>query len=134
VVRYKQTGAKTYEIQVAFNGTGLGGGTNGSGDYLFTLPAGLQFDPAITPFYTDNVLTSSWEFLSWQIPGNQVFLARDNTTVTYNIGGIVPYDATRYRVCLPIIGTGVYCWSSVWYQPPSGTIFGFNYTFTVQTP
>jgi hypothetical protein len=133
-VRYKQIGAKTYEVQVAFNGTGLGGGTTGSGDYLFSLPAGLQFDSGQQPFYTGAVITSSFEPMSWQIPGNQVFMNRNGDTVTYNIGSIVPWDATRYRVCLPIIGTGVYCWSSVWYQPPSGTIFGFNWAFTVQTP
>ena len=59
---------------------------------------------------------------------------RNGDTVTYNIGSIVPWDATRYRVVLPIIGTGVYSWGSVWFQPTSGTSFGFNYTFTVQTP
>jgi hypothetical protein len=134
VVRYKQLGAKTWQVQVVFNATGLSGGVVGSGDYLFTLPAGLQFDTTVETLYNGSVAASAWTFLDYQIPGSQAFANGNDASVTYNTGGIVPYSATQYRVCLPLINTGVRCWGSNWYQLTGGFAnTAINYTFTFQS-
>jgi hypothetical protein len=43
-ILYKQLGPKTWQITGTYEQATATGATNGTGDYLFTLPQGLQFD------------------------------------------------------------------------------------------
>jgi hypothetical protein len=87
--RYRQVNNDTYDVQLNFVNTA--GGTAGSGDYLFSLPAGITF-AAGTPKTTST--TNSIE-VQYVLP----------TAGTYADGsgrfrplGIIPYNNTQYRV------------------------------------
>jgi cytoskeletal protein CcmA (bactofilin family) len=132
-VRYKQIGPKTYQLMMTLNVSGGTGGTAGSGDYLFTLPAGLQFDNSIYPAYTGQVQTSSYLPFSYQIPGASAYM-NGNTNVVAAIGQsvIVPWNATQYRVWWTYGGT-VQAYGSGFFQFGGYTSFDTNWQFTFQS-
>jgi hypothetical protein len=49
-IRYRQVGPKEFEVDMLYHQSS--GGSGGSGDYLFTLPGGLQFNSTVQPFFT----------------------------------------------------------------------------------
>ena len=95
-VYYRQIGPKEYEVVYKF--VQSIGGSVGSGDYLFTLPAGLTFNTSL-PFqnaYTGIPgATPGW--LQLMIPGpTQGHIAKDTTTAA--VLQPVVYDSTRFRM------------------------------------
>jgi hypothetical protein len=132
-VRYKQVGPKTYQLMMTLNISGLSGGTAGSGDYLFTLPAGLQFDNSIYPAYTGQVQTSSYLPYDYQIPGSSAYMnGNTNTIAAISQNVIVPWSATQYRVIWTYGGT-VQAWGSGFFQIGSFTSYAINWQFTFQS-
>jgi hypothetical protein len=133
-VRYKQIGPKTYQLMMTLNVSGGTGGTPGSGDYLFTLPAGLQFDNSIYPAYTGQVQTSSYTPFNYQIPGASAYMNGNNggAIAAINQNVIVPWSATQYRVIWTYGGT-VQAWGSGFFQFGGFTIFDTNWQFTFQS-
>lgn len=128
-VRYRQLGAKQWEVSIAFNQTV--GGTAGSGDYLFTLPNGLSFDTTlpIQPIYTGNVATSSWLNTRYIVPSSSGLI--HNNTVGGDTYPIV-YDATRFRILTITYGLAIQCWGSGFYSmsdvPGIQMVFQFTST------
>ena len=110
-VRYRQVGNKEWEVQVALFWTN---GTNGSGWYALTLPAGLQFD-FTTPFQKPYTASPD-DGLSWLFYGltNSYARASQSGASSYQQGTIMPYDATRYRVML--VGPGTNFWTDNYYS------------------
>jgi hypothetical protein len=135
-ILYKQLGPKTWQITGTYEQATATGATNGTGDYLFTLPLGLQFDtslPTQTP-YQLNVQTNSVEFLSRTIPGSGLMMTDDTTwTSTYQAGPVV-WDATRYRLSCPVPGQAFRCWGGLWFQVAGSPVKRTWWTFTFQTP
>lgn len=133
-IYYKQIGAKTWQVQGVLHYNSATGAAGGSGDYLFTLPAGLSFDTSIQTqsIYTANVITSSWEPLFAALPGSSA-TAFNGSSVTYAGAGVVPWSTTQYRIIMPIPGNNVFCWSSGWYQMGGAATGKFNWTFTFQS-
>ena len=134
-VLYKQLGPKTWEVMVVLEYTSATGGTAGSGDYLFTLPNGLSFDTNIEAqqAYTGTVGASSWYNLMKAIPGcNTNILIGGNAAASYSNGGPIVWDATRYRVSATLIGSGVYCIGSGWFQFTTGNSY-YSWRFTFQS-
>jgi hypothetical protein len=77
-------------------------GSNGTaGDYLFTLPEGLQFDPSKVTFYTGK--SGVDQHLSPIVLG--VATASSSSATSVSIGGVIPYDATRFRLYTQYAGT-----------------------------
>jgi hypothetical protein len=135
-ILYKQLGPKTWQITGTYEQATATGATNGTGDYLFTLPLGLQFDtslPTQTP-YQLNVQANSTDFLTRTIPGSSGMMT-DNSSFTssYPAGPIV-WDATRYRLSWPIPGNAFRCWGSGWFQVGGSAFKQTWWTFTFQTP
>jgi microcystin-dependent protein len=130
-VRYRQIGPKEWEVQAVLYAT-ANSTSAGNGDYLFTLPAGLQFDVS-SPFQQPYATVPS-EALGW----TAYALANGWATVSRNGAGayqqsmILPYDATRYRIIL--IGPNVQFWSSSYYQLGAGTPSYYKWGFTFTTP
>ena len=128
-ISYRQVGAKEWEILLAFITDGTSSPAVGSGDYLFTLPNGLQFDTTLPwqATYTANVDTSSAEFHRRAIPtssGNMTDGA-NHTAACY----IIPYSSTQYRIITFIVGNAIRAWGSGWYQLASGNAVGGSWTF-----
>jgi hypothetical protein len=131
---YKQIGAKTWQVQAIYEQPNSTGANAGSGDYLFTLPLGLQFDTTL-PYqaaYQLFVGTNSAEFPGRTIPGSESFLTNNSSVTGVTQAGIIPWDATRYRVFLPIQASGFLCWGSGFF-PPSTGILRVNWTMTFQS-
>jgi hypothetical protein len=121
-----------------YTATGGVGASSGSGDYLFTLPAGLQFDTTL-PFqtaYTGNVNTSA-DFnqiacvLESSSSGYELGGVPGQTTSGY-VGGVAPYSATQYRVCLAS-SFGVRFIGSGWVQAASPVSIQWEWQFTFQS-
>ena len=130
---YKQIGVKTWRCQLTYSaGSSSTGANNGSGDYLFSLPNGLQFNTSIAGqnAISDNVGASNW---TW--PG--VWLSNSTGSIT-NIsqGGllyVVPYSSTQFRLIhVGIAGIGyVIPYQSGYYGV--GSNISWRVTFTFQS-
>jgi hypothetical protein len=95
-VYYRQIGPKEYEVVYKY--VQSVGGSVGSGDYLFTLPAGLTFNTSL-PFQTAYTgipgATNGW--LQLLIPGpTQGHITKDTTSAA--VLQPVVYDSTRFRL------------------------------------
>ena len=128
---YKQIGSKTWSCQLTFSaGSSSTGANNGSGDYLFTLPNGLQFNTTIAgqAAVTDNVGTSTW---AW--PG--VWLSSSTGSITnLSQGGllyVVPYSSTQFRLIhVGIAGIGFLIpYASGYYGVGSNISWRVSFTF-----
>ncbi len=130
---YKQIGAKTWQCQLIYSAPSNSSGNNGgSGDYLFTLPSGLQFNTSIVgqAINVDNVGTSSWIWPS-------LWLSNSTGTIT-NSGQagllyVVPYSSTQFRLIhVGIAGIGyVIPYGSGYYSV--GANVSWRVTFTFQS-
>jgi hypothetical protein len=101
-VYYRRLGAKEYEVVYRFNQSAPGGA--GSGDYLFTLPAGLQFDTTLqfqAAVASAGPNTAWW---TWALPGPTLNHVTDGTNATLVAQPMI-YDATRFRLVGPTGGT-----------------------------
>lgn len=72
-----------------------GAGSAGSGDYLISLPSGMSFDSNKVTFFT-TVLGSTAGSIPNILGSAMLFNGSSNELV----GGVVPYDATRFRIML----------------------------------
>jgi hypothetical protein len=92
-VRYRKISPNEYAVQVMLSQTSAG--TAGSGDYLFTLPGGLEFDLA-SPGQRINTAAHSPAIQGFALPGGvsgTVGLDVNSTNIL-----IVPYSTTQFRV------------------------------------
>jgi hypothetical protein len=95
--RYRKVGPREYQVQYVYNQNGAG--SSGNGAYLFTLPAGLQFD-----------FTSSGQTLSTAndgtlrnlgLPGGSAGMVMSSQTVGVPFAApsiVIPYSATQFRI------------------------------------
>ena len=109
-ISYRQIGPKEWEVRGIVNFTN---GTTGNGDYVFTLPAGLQFD--LTNLYQLPYTEGANESLGWLSYGlvNGWSAFSQSGAATYQQSYIMPYDATRYRI-FPS-GPAAAFWASSYY-------------------
>lgn len=130
---YKQIGSKTWKCQLTYSAGGSStGANNGSGDYLFTLPNGLQFNTSIAgqAAISDNVGTSTWVW-----PG--VWLSSSTGSITNLAQGgllyVVPYSSTQFRLIhVGIAGIGyVIPYANGYYGV--GSNISWRVTFTFQS-
>jgi hypothetical protein len=128
---YKQIGSKTWRCQLTFSAGGSStGANNGSGDYLFTLPNGLQFNTSIAgqAAYSADVGRSIWDW-----PG--LWLSSSSGSITnLSQGGllyVVPYSSTQYRLIhVGIAGVGsVIPYASGYYGVGSNMSWRLTFTF-----
>lgn len=136
-VLYKQLGPKTWQIMVNYELTGGGSGAGtGNGDYLFTLPLGLQFDTTLPnqSAYQAAVLTNSTDILSRSIPNSAAYAQDGVTFAGWNVAvsGPVVWDATRYRVMVPT-STDFRCLGNSWFAFSTFPIRIVYWTFTFQS-
>jgi hypothetical protein len=117
---YRYTGPKEMQISMVYDGSTTGA-NNGSGDYLFTLPGGAQFDTGILTQrpYTLSVNTNDNNFARYAIPGGSAWFYYANTTTNWQMQPVV-YDASRFRIMIFSSGIAVRCWSSSWYGVAAG--------------
>jgi hypothetical protein len=128
---YKQLGSKTWKCQLTFSASSNStGANNGVGDYLFSLPNGLQFNNSIAgqAAITDNVGTSTWVWPS-------VWLSSSSGSITnLSQGGllyVVPYSSTQFRLIhVGIAGIGYLIpYGSGYYGVGSNNSWRVTFTF-----
>jgi hypothetical protein len=128
---YKQIGSKTWQCQLIYSAGSASTGNNvGSGDYLFTLPNGLQFNNSIAgqAAITDNVGTSTWVWPS-------VWLSSSSGSITNLAQGgllyVVPYSNTQFRLIhVGIAGIGYLIpYGSGYYGVGSNNSWRVTFTF-----
>jgi microcystin-dependent protein len=95
-ISYRQIGPKEWQVVGVYYMTAAG--TNGTGDYVFTLPNSLSFDTTL-PF--QQVFTTAINSFAMvqSLPDSQAFAATDGNYSGFQ-GGIVPRSATTYRMLL----------------------------------
>lgn len=133
-VLYRQLGPKTWQVMVVMEWSSATGATAGSGDYLFTLPNGLRFDTNIEAQQAYQLLvgTSSWYHGAKIIPGGTVTIYYNNgTEKSLTQGGVIVWDATRYRVPANA-GASFLCIGGSYYSFNYGPS-SFAWTFTFQS-
>ena len=113
-IRYRQVGAKEWEIVLTYIQT-VASGNSGSGDYLITLPNSLSFDTSLPSqqIYTASVGTSTFALFPYVIP------SANGTITNLGVGGqLFPiiYNSTRFRILTITYGSGIQCWGSGFYS------------------
>jgi hypothetical protein len=124
----RQAGDKYYQIIIGVCKSA--GGSAGLGDYLFTLPNGLQFNTGTQPpsqaIYTANIGVSAIGFLQVAIPGSTGYITDGSTT--YLCVAPVVYSATQFRVVT--VGAGNYRpWAANWFAASSAICMNMNFQF-----
>ena len=91
-VKYRNIGGKEYEVE--YNYLQTTAGTTGAGDYLFTLPGGLQFDftSAGQVAYTGSAGYNGIKNRIASSQGDLVVSGFHSSCI------VIPYDATRFRI------------------------------------
>jgi hypothetical protein len=101
-VFYRQIGTKEYEVVYAFNQSAPG--SSGSGDYLFALPAGLQFDTTLQFQTPLSFAGPNANFLLWALPGPSLSHVSDGTNSMLVAQPLI-YSATQFRLIGSTAGT-----------------------------
>lgn len=120
-VRYRKINSTTHEVE--FNYAQSVAGNAGSGNYLFSLPAGITWGPGVLQTTSDTVATYIPRTL---ITNGQVF----NALGQQRLLAVIPYDSTRFR----LIGNnldGEFAQVSSTYYSLSGA--GNSYKFSFYT-
>ena len=99
---YRRLGAKEYEVVYRFNQSAPG--APGSGDYLFALPAGLQFDTTLQFQVAISFAGPNTAWWTWALPGPTLSHVTDGTNATLVAQPLI-YDATKFRLVGPTGGT-----------------------------
>lgn len=133
-ISYKQIGPKTWQVIGTINFTDTTGAVAGSGDYVFTLPNGLQFDTTLPqqPIFQGNIQTNNGSTFRNQLATSSFSYSRSDNYSTVNPSGIIIWDATRYRISYNNNGFSYQCWGSG--LVPFSEAGGGSWTFTFQTP
>lgn len=95
-IQYSQKGDLGFFKYIFRTDSTVVGANNGSGDYLFTLPNNLEFDSSKVAFYTVTPMNANDG--AWRTYGTGG-LTLDGNSHGQQIG-IVPYDATRFRILI----------------------------------
>lgn len=125
-VYYRQLGAKEYEAVYMFNQSAPG--SAGSGDYLFTLPAGLQFDTTLF-FQSPRTFNLGVNSVLFALPGPSLGHITDGTNFT-TVSQPFVYNATQFRIAnvqgssVNVMGSSVFPFSTF------GLGFSFRFQFT----
>ena len=91
-----------------------GSGNAGSGDYLYSLPAGLSFDSSKVNFITTALANLDSIDASYGARGSGSSNASASSSGTGDF--IIPYDATRFRIMAVLLFSNAQPHSSVFYQ------------------
>ena len=124
---YRQLGSTEWEVVMSFDTTGVSA-SDGSGDYLFTLPNSLSFDTTKQwqTVYTSSIATNTDLLNKYTIPSSYGKIS-DGTSSTAT-SQIIVYDATRFRILLSTSQNR--CWGSGNF-PLTGVLGGsLTFTFT----
>ncbi|MEY4307811.1 MAG: hypothetical protein RL422_14 [Bacteroidota bacterium] len=107
---------------------GFAGGAIGSGDYLFSLPAGVTFNTAsgFNPTYTGNLWAPTIGDMSSYFIPMQGGIVQAGSWNYY--GYVIPYSSTQYRIAFPNNGVaGFNIFSSGWYTTNSQTTINLSF-------
>ena len=126
-ISYRQIGLRQWEISITYL-AGSTGGTDGAGDYLFTLPNSLSFDTTLPmqPAYQENVLGAGTTIIlaKYALPASGIMT---NESAIGQASPII-WDATRFRILIITYGAIAQCWGSLYYKL-SPTTIGINMQF-----
>lgn len=134
-IRYREIGNNQVEIDFLYSASSAAGASNGSGDYLITLPNSYSFNLTEHPLYTLAISSSA------DITKSFAFAIRDMKTAffgasDYSVAYIIPYSANRFRIVGDFNsgssifgGTSLPFSSSNWGLNVSNAIFGGRFTF-----
>jgi YD repeat-containing protein len=135
-VRYRKIAPREYQVQMMYSQTTAG--SDGSGNYLFTLPAGLQFDftapgQRMTPGVLSNTVAPAAVTLG--LPGGSggIVNGAGGTTTWVAQVVILPYSATQFRVfsasSLSTVGTLTTVASDTYKLSDALTGYNWNFSF-----
>jgi hypothetical protein len=109
-VKYRNIGGKDYEVE--YNLVQSTAGTGGNGDYLISLPAGLQFDNTYPgqAFYTGAAGFAAMK--------NKLASAIGDLIVAnfHNSATVIPYNATQFRIQTNNWGNSTNTWLFMGYN------------------
>jgi hypothetical protein len=131
VMRYRKVGEKTYQLQVSYQQAA--GGAGGSGIYLYTLPAGLQFEAGQIKNTNGNATTMAAATFPAKISGSTASFRSGNGT---GQAFAVAYDATRFYLATTLGGGGaVYALiqNGVYFHLGLDLFMEVDFTFTATT-
>ena len=129
-IRYRQLGAKQWELVLSLNK--IVGGSSSVGDYVFTLPNGLQFDTTL-PFqiaYQGSIGAGNQLFASVSMPAPTGALT-DGGSVSVWLQPVI-WNATQYRLIAYVPGNNLRSWGYAFFG--IGGQLGGHAQFSWTTP
>lgn len=112
-VYYRSAGAKMWEVSLVLEKAA--GGVDGTGDYLFTLPNGLQFDTTLQNqrLWTGNVGSSNNDLILLGLQGSTGAMNQSPSLST--ILQPIIWSATQYRL-IALLSGQYRAWGSGWFN------------------
>jgi hypothetical protein len=126
-VKYRNVGGKNWEVYLTYAFSA--GGSNGSGDYLFTLPGGLQWDFTVPgqQAYAGGVGVNSWNQIAYSIPASGTIT---NGTVGGQVYPLISQSSSQYKIMTTTYGTAIQPWGAGFYGIGAFISMSFNVTST----
>jgi hypothetical protein len=125
-VKYRNVGGKNWEVYLTYAWSV--GGSNGSGDYIFTLPGGLQFDITVPgqPVFSQGNGVNAWNQIGFSLPASGTIT---NGTVGGQVYPLI-YSNNQYRIMTTTYGTAIQPWGAGFYGIGAFISMSFSFTST----
>jgi hypothetical protein len=125
-IYYRSRGAKIWEVSLTLE-KGVSG-TDGSGDYLFTLPNGLQFDTSLVNQrgWTGNVGGQNNDLAILGLQGSTGAI-HQNPNVSVILQPVI-WSATQYRL-IALLSSQYRLWGSGWFNMSAAKYVGTQFQF-----
>ncbi|MFH6998675.1 hypothetical protein ACHRVZ_12135 [Flavobacterium sp. FlaQc-57] len=105
-IRYRDLGNNEIEVDFLYSAINSFGGTSGSGDYLFSLPNGYQFNLTEQPIYAGAIGSNTFPEAAYALRDVKTVFASAETFITSRGIYIIPYSSTQFRIADFLTTTG----------------------------
>jgi len=94
-IQLTDDGSGWCRVEASYFAASPSGAGSGSGNYLYTLPGGYQFDTTIHPTNTQLTTLSGWEQVNKMIGATGIVSQEGNSSFN---NYVVPYSSTQFRI------------------------------------
>jgi len=125
-IQLTDDGSGWCHVEASYFAASPSGAGSGSGNYLYTLPGGYQFDTTIHPTNTQLTTLSGWEQVNKMIGATGIVSQEGNSSFN---NYVVPYSSTQFRIIAHSPSQYAYLGSSYYLMTVANNQFRLSFRF-----
>jgi len=125
-IQLTDDGSGWCRVEASYFAASPSGAAGGSGNYLYTLPGGYQFDTTIHPTNTQLTTLSGWEQVNKMIGATGIVSQEGNSSFN---NYVVPYSSTQFRIIAHSPSQYAYLGSSYYLMTVANNQFRLSFRF-----